>query len=125
MLLPRADGKGRIAAREILLRTPAVANHIRRKESFLLYNVMQGSFAEGMCPLEYALAEKVHTGLITLDVAESASSRPETLYDYVTGLREHGQLRGVPRIPAVSKQRDMHSGKSIWKKRNAGGSDGK
>lgn len=52
-LLPRADGRGRVAAFEVLLRTPATTNVIRTGEAFRLKDYMRSS--EGMQTMEDSL----------------------------------------------------------------------
>ena len=47
-LVPRADGKGRVMAMEILTNTPAVANCIREGKTFMLPGVMQTGKKLGM-----------------------------------------------------------------------------
>lgn len=82
-LLPRASGTGRIAAREILLATPAVRTMIREANTHQLYNSLTSGLQEGMCPLELSLAAKVRQNLITREVAESQANRPTMLRDYL------------------------------------------
>ncbi|MEI2422312.1 twitching motility protein PilT, partial [Arthrospira platensis SPKY2] len=62
ILLPRADGPGRLAAREILLATPAVRNLIREQKTHQLYSILSSQIQSGMQPLEYCLAQLVRTG---------------------------------------------------------------
>jgi twitching motility protein PilT len=47
-LIPRADGKGRVLAMEVLTNTPAVANCIREGKTFMLPGVMQTGKKQGM-----------------------------------------------------------------------------
>ncbi len=79
VLLPRADGKGRIAAFEIMMGTPAVRNIIREGKTFELANVMQLGSKSGMETLDQALANIVKKGLVSRDVAMEKSSNPERL----------------------------------------------
>ena len=83
VLLPRASGSGRIAAREILLATPAVRTMIREGNTHQLYNSLTGGLQAGMCPLELSLAAKVRQNLITLEDAEGVANRPTMLQDYL------------------------------------------
>lgn len=83
VLLPRASGSGRIAAREILLATPAVRTMIREGNTHQLYNSLTGGLQVGMCPLELSLAAKVRQNLITLEDAEGVANRPTMLQDYL------------------------------------------
>ena len=83
VLLPRESGTGRIAAREILLATPAVRTMIREGNTHQLYNSLTGGIKEGMCPLELSLAAKVRQNLITKEVGESEANRPSMFRDYL------------------------------------------
>jgi twitching motility protein PilT len=58
-------GPGRIAAREILLTVPAVANMIREGKPFLIPSVMQTSRKLGMIQLGDVLIDYVDQGLIS------------------------------------------------------------
>lgn len=83
VLLPLASGTGRIAAREILLATPAVRTMIREGNTHQLYNSLTGGIKVGMCPLELSLAAKVRQKLITREAAEAEANRPTMLRDYL------------------------------------------
>ncbi|MBS3898084.1 MAG: type IV pilus twitching motility protein PilT [Dethiobacter sp.] len=72
-LLPRADGKGRVAALEILLNTPAVANMVREGKQHQLYTAMQTGRSFGMQTMDNSLAELCLGGVITRDEALSRS----------------------------------------------------
>ncbi len=78
-LLPTVDGKGRVAALEILLPDDAVRNLIRQAKVEQIYSVMQTNTGRGMQTLEQALVDLVTRGIITQDVAMSRSSRPDQL----------------------------------------------
>lgn len=56
-LLPRAEGKGRVAATEMLVNTPAVANLIRLNKSHQVRSLMQTGRAQGMHTMEMHLRE--------------------------------------------------------------------
>jgi twitching motility protein PilT len=78
-LVPTVDGKGRVAALEILLPDDAVRNLIRQAKVEQIYSVMQTNTGRGMQTLEQALVELVTRGVITQEVAMSRSSRPDQL----------------------------------------------
>ncbi|WP_081956721.1 type IV pilus twitching motility protein PilT [Paenibacillus sp. FSL R5-0912] len=63
-LFPRASGRGRLCATEILVNTPAVANLIRTEKTHQLKNVMQTSKALGMHTLEMNIREYLAEGLV-------------------------------------------------------------
>ena len=78
-LLPTVDGKGRVAALEILLPDDAVRNLIRQAKVEQIYSVMQTNTSRGMQTLEQAFVDLVTRGIITQEVAMSRSSRPDQL----------------------------------------------
>ncbi|MEI6157446.1 MAG: PilT/PilU family type 4a pilus ATPase [Atribacterota bacterium] len=63
-LLPRASGKGRIPAIEIMLASNAIRNLIREGKSHQIYSVMQTSLAEGMITMDRALFDLYRKGLV-------------------------------------------------------------
>ncbi|MBI4457724.1 PilT/PilU family type 4a pilus ATPase [Candidatus Uhrbacteria bacterium] len=68
-LLPKVGG-GRVAAREILVNNPAVANLIRENKVPQIKNVLQTSSAEGMTTLAQDLGRLLKSGLVERDIAE-------------------------------------------------------
>jgi twitching motility protein PilT len=73
-LIPRADGKGRVLALEILTNTPAVANVIREAKTFMLPGIIQTGKKQGMQLMDDALVDLASRGLIS---AEEAYTRAE------------------------------------------------
>ncbi|RLD15951.1 MAG: type IV pili twitching motility protein PilT [Caldiserica bacterium] len=78
-LLPRMDGKGRVAAREIMIVTPAVSNLIREGKTHQLYSAIETGSKFGMISLDRSLAELVKKGLISKDIALMKANNPENL----------------------------------------------
>jgi twitching motility protein PilT len=64
-LVPRADKHGRVAALEILINTPAVANLIRQGKLDQVENAMQSGAQFGMRTMDSAIQELLDKGLIT------------------------------------------------------------
>jgi twitching motility protein PilT len=64
-LIPRADKRGRIAALEILINTPAVSNLIRQGKLDQLENAMQSGAQHGMRVMDSAIKELLEKGVIT------------------------------------------------------------
>jgi twitching motility protein PilT len=85
-LVPTADGRGRIAALEVLVPDDAVRNLIRQGKIEQIYSVMQTGTARGLQTMEQALADLVLRNVITREVAFSRSSR----VDQLQGLLERG-----------------------------------
>src|SRR6266516_675979 len=69
VLFPRADGKGRVAAREIMFVNQAIQNLIREDKMHQIPNVISTSLREDMLSLDDALGELVDRGLITFESA--------------------------------------------------------
>ncbi len=68
-LIPRADGKGRALALEVLTNTPAVGNLIREARTFMLPGVMQTGKKQGMKLMDDSLTELCDAGIIAPDEA--------------------------------------------------------
>jgi twitching motility protein PilT len=79
VLLPRADGKGRIAAFEVMLMTPAIANLIRKNETAKIQSTIQTSRRMGMVTLDDYLLDLVKRGEITTEIAMDAAQDPKDL----------------------------------------------
>ena len=69
VLLPRADGRGRMAAREVLFVTPAVANLIREDKIHQVPNVIATGGREDMLSLDDSLADLVDRGAVAFESA--------------------------------------------------------
>src|SRR2546428_1931295 len=83
-LLPRADGKGRVASLEILVPTAAIRNLIRDDKVHQIYGSMQtGQEKIGMQTANQSLASLYMKRLITLEIAMGASSLKDELQDMI------------------------------------------
>lgn len=67
-LLPRASGRGRVAAYEILHNTPAVANLIREKKTNRIISTIQTSAKQGMVTMDDYLLNLYKNGKISGEV---------------------------------------------------------
>jgi len=74
-LIPRADGKGRVLALEILTNTPAVANVIRESKTYMLPGIIQTGRKQGMQLIDDALVDLCNRGLITAEEAITRSDQ--------------------------------------------------
>lgn len=70
-LLPKVDG-GRVAVREVLVSTPAVANIIRDNRLQELQSVLQTNESIGMCTFEKAIKKAYKEGLLSKETYEFA-----------------------------------------------------
>ncbi len=69
VLLPRADGPGRIAAREMMFVNQAISNLIREDKVHQIPNVIATSLREDMISMDDALIELVERARVGFDVA--------------------------------------------------------
>lgn len=69
LLLPTADGKGRCAVHEVLLRVGGLANIVREGNTPMLQSIIQGNRKMGMCMMDDSLEEQVKAGKITAEAA--------------------------------------------------------
>ncbi len=76
-LLPRMNSKGRVAAREIMIVTPAISNLIREGKTHQIYGAIDTGARVGMISLDRALADLVKRGLVTVEEAVAKANRPE------------------------------------------------
>jgi twitching motility protein PilT len=79
-LLPKADGKGRVVALEILVPTPAIRNLVRDDKVHQIYSAMQsGQEKVGMQTMNQCLATLCQRRLVTMETALAASSNRDEL----------------------------------------------
>ncbi len=69
LLLRTADGKGRLAVHEILLRSSGLANLIREGNTAMLANAIQAGKKEGMQTMDDALFAAAQDGKVAADAA--------------------------------------------------------
>ena len=79
-LLPKADGKGRAMACEVLIPTMAIRNLIREEKIHQIYSAMQtGQGETGMQTMNQHLLSLIRAGAITRDAGIEFSNFPEEL----------------------------------------------
>lgn len=99
-LLPRADGKGRVLALEIMIPNAAIRNLIREDKIHQIYSQMQvGQAKFGMQTMNQSLASLYQRRLITLEEAISRSSDPEELRNMLAS--------GAAQRPMMRPQRPL------------------
>jgi twitching motility protein PilT len=76
-LLKTADGKGRVAALEILISTPALGNLIREGKVSHISSIIQTGRSEGMQSMDHALIDLVRAGKITPELALARAHQEE------------------------------------------------
>lgn len=77
-LLPRADGKGRVAALEILIETSTIRDLIRDRNRVaeIRDHIEEGRDQYGMQSFDQHLMDLVDSGAVTFDTARAAASNP-------------------------------------------------
>jgi twitching motility protein PilT len=84
-LLPKANGKGRVMAMEILVPNAAIRNLIREDKVHQIYSMMQtGQAKYGMQTFNQSLATLYFKKLISLQIALSRSSNPDELQEMIS-----------------------------------------
>lgn len=68
-LVPRADGKGRIVATEVLVITPAIRNLIRKGHNEQIFSYQESGSEFGMHTMDSSLRELYTSGLIVKETA--------------------------------------------------------
>lgn len=79
ILVPDVSGKGRVAAREIMVVNDAIRNCIINGQPHQIYSMIQIGGSSGMKLMDQSLAELFHSGRITKETALSKASDPELL----------------------------------------------
>ncbi|MDD5301656.1 MAG: type IV pilus twitching motility protein PilT [Elusimicrobia bacterium] len=77
-LVSKKDGEGRIAAREIMIMTPAISNMIREGKTHMIYGALDTGAKHGMIPMDKSLAELVRTGMISPEEGLQRANNQET-----------------------------------------------
>jgi twitching motility protein PilT len=70
-LFPRIDQPGRVAALELLINTPAVANLIREGKTFQIPSAMQTGADHGMITYENSIRSLINAGIIAAEVGDA------------------------------------------------------
>jgi len=100
-LIPKASGKGRVLALEVMIPNAAIRNLVREDKIHQIYSQMQvGQTKFGMQTLNQALANLYQRRLITLDDAIGRASDPEELRNMISG-HQAGQMPGSATLPGA------------------------
>ncbi|MEZ4411320.1 MAG: type IV pili twitching motility protein PilT, partial [Polyangiales bacterium] len=84
-LLQRADGKGRVAAFEVLVASSAVRAIIREGKTHQLQSVMETSLRDGMVTMDRAVADLIRAGLVSVEEGSRYVRNPANLKGLAEG----------------------------------------
>jgi len=97
-LLPKADGRGRALAMEILIPNAAIRNLIREDKVHQIYSMMQtGQDVHGMQTFNQALATLFHKRMISRETAMQRTSNANELRDLIERGQGLNSGNGAPR----------------------------
>ncbi len=82
-LVPRADGRGRVLALEVLTNTLAVANVIREAKTYMLPGIIQTGRKQGMRLMDDSLTQLFNEGLISAHEAITRSEQKQAMRQHV------------------------------------------
>jgi twitching motility protein PilT len=102
-LLPRADGKGRAVAAEVLVVTPAVRDMIAdgKRIGEIRDYIADGRDQYGMQTFDQHLADLVQSGEVTFDTAMAAATNPS---DFALKMRMFSRVTAeAPKAPAEAE----------------------
>lgn len=91
LLVPRADGKGRVAVFEIMLANYAIRNLIRENKTHQITSIIETSSQQGMQTIDQALEEVVRKGVVKLEDALLRMQRPDELEKTSSSQRVHAK----------------------------------
>jgi twitching motility protein PilT len=86
-LVPTPDGKGVVAAVEVLPGSVSLGNLIRDNKTFQIPSLQQRGKSLGIIRFDDSLAELVKAGKTTLEIAKGFAESPDELEAMVTGKR--------------------------------------
>ncbi|MCM8813127.1 MAG: type IV pilus twitching motility protein PilT [Candidatus Omnitrophica bacterium] len=78
-LVLKSDGKGRLAAVEVMVVTPAIRNLVREGKTYQIYSVIEMGREQGMQTLDQALQHLISQRLIAASEAFQVTRDPENL----------------------------------------------
>lgn len=94
-LIPTADGKGRIAAVEVMFNSPAIAQLIRENTIKQIPNAIAGGKEDGMQTFNMSLAELVRAEKIKKEVAREFSDNADELEMNLKGIYLSSSRGGI------------------------------
>ncbi|MDQ7825849.1 MAG: type IV pilus twitching motility protein PilT [Candidatus Eremiobacteraeota bacterium] len=83
VLIPKLDGKGRIASRELLIVNNPVSALIREGKTHQIYNAIEMGLRAGMMPMDRSLANLVRKGEVSMEEAMAKSNNLQQFESYL------------------------------------------
>ncbi len=110
-LIPTGDGKGRIAAVEILKATPRTREYIENGETEgkTLHDAMDDGELEGMQHFDQVIMRMIHAGTITQEDGLAFATNPSNLMLRLSGLGSSDDFIREGGNPMQNAQRPPHS----------------
>ncbi|MBI9017386.1 MAG: type IV pilus twitching motility protein PilT [Phycisphaerae bacterium] len=93
-LCKKVGGKGRVAAYEFMMVTPAISNLIRENKTFRINSAIQTGKKYGMQLMDDHLWEHFQNKKITLDEMMSKARFPDNLREKATGVKKELMAKG-------------------------------
>jgi len=104
-LCPLASGKGRIAAYEFMVVTPAISNLIRENKTYRIDSSIQTGKKLGMQLLDEHLWRLYDTGIITLEEMIDKSRQPGALQD--KAIAKMNAMKGKAKVKREKAAKEM------------------
>jgi twitching motility protein PilT len=112
-LIPKASGKGRVLALEVMVPNPAIRNLIREDKVHQVYSSMQtGQLKFGMQTFNQSLSELVLKGDITQEMAMSYTSNQDELRELINRGVGTQNMGAMPQAPSKSAPSSVLGGRN-------------
>jgi twitching motility protein PilT len=108
-LVPNKERNGVVAAAELLPGSVSLGNLIRDEKTYQIPSLQQSGKSTGIIRLDDSLAQLVHAGKTTLEIAQEYAESPDELAKAVKQLSQPVaapvEARGTPRLGGLLGRR--------------------
>jgi twitching motility protein PilT len=111
-LIPTANGRDRVAAFEIMIRTPAISNLIRTQKTYQIESEIQTGSKHGMILLDDSLAKLALAGKITPDEAMNRCRNLPEMINRLSSILDPDAIKVGPNIPTAETAQQAAAGAS-------------
>ncbi|MBI5203078.1 MAG: PilT/PilU family type 4a pilus ATPase [Elusimicrobia bacterium] len=87
ILLPRADGAGQVAAREIMFVNPTIETAIREGKTPAIYNAIEAGAAAGMINMDKSILRLARNKVVTFQAALERCLHPEAMQSALSAVK--------------------------------------